>query len=518
MNMQLLKRLVPAAAIAAGLAGLAPASSHAEIPKRPEDLKFGPLAFEPPSPENFRQKLSNGATVYMIPSREFPLITVTLSFKGGAYLEPEGKVGLAAMTGAMMRRGGTTTVTAQDMDEKFDFLAANTSTSCGSTTSTATINCLKSNFDEAFALFMDMVRNPGFQEDKVRIYRDEQLENMKQRNDDANSIVQREAQAMVWGRDHFEARVPTKASLESITIDDMRAFHHRIFRPDNMIVGVVGDFEPSEMLSKLEAAFTGWAGAGETIPDPPDTAFRPTPGLYHVEKDIPQGKIVINKRGLKRDDPDAIKVQVMNEILGGGGFTSRLMKRIRSDEGLTYGVGSGFANRVYYPGTFSVNTFSKNRTVALTTRMVFEELTKIMNEPASAEELETAKNALIETFPRTFENKNAVVGTFINDQWTKRDPNYWKTYRDNVRAVTLADVQEVARKYLNPDELSVLIVGKWSEICNGDPTEERPTHKASMDDIKGGKVVHLPLRDPLTQEPLPEKPAEASGGAGGAGR
>ncbi|HVZ94958.1 MAG TPA: pitrilysin family protein [Phycisphaerales bacterium] len=498
----------PAAAfVLAGvsLTGALFAESSTTLPKRPEEIKFDTLRFEPPNAADYRHKLSSGVTVYMIQSKEFPLISVNLSFKGGAYLEPADKVGLASMTGAMMRRGGTVTIKAQDMDEQFDFLAARASAFCGSTTSGASINSLASNFDQSFALFMDMVRNPGFQEDKVKIYRDEQLEAMKQRNDDANTIMARESRALVWGRDHFEARVPTKATLDAITIDDMKAFHHRIFNPGNMIVGVVGDFDEKQMLNKLETAFSGWAATGETIPDPADTDFKPTPGLFHVEKDIPQGKIAIGKRALKRDDPDQIKVEVMNEILGGGGFTARLMKRIRSDEGLTYGVGSGFGNRVYYPGTFSVTTFSKNRTVALTTRMVFEEINKMINEAATEQELDTAKNALIETFPRTFENKNAVVGVFIDDQWTKRDPNYWKTYRDNVRKVTLADVQEMAKKYCNPDQLGVLVVGKWSEICNGDPTEQRETHKASMDDIKGGKVTHLPLRDPLTMEPMPEQ-------------
>lgn len=511
MSMRILKTLPVAATVAALIAGSAFGGAAADLPKRPETINFNPLRFDPPNSADYRHKLSNGVTVYMIQSKEFPLLNVTFSFKGGAYLEPAEKVGLAGMTGAMMRRGGTTSIKAQDLDEKFDFLAATAGTFSGTTTSGANLNCLKRNFDEAFALFMDMVRNPGFQADKVQIYRDEQLENMKQRNDNADAIVGREGRALLWGRDHFEARVPTKATLDAITTDDMKAFHARIFNPGNLIIGVTGDFETSEMLSKLETALSGWASTGETIPDPPDTTFKPEPGLYHVEKDIPQGKVVINKRGLKRDDPDQPKVEVMNEILGGGGFTARLMKRIRSDEGLTYGVGSGFGNRVYYPGSFQISTFSKNRTVALTTRMVFEEVQKMINEPATEQELETAKNSIIETFPRTFENKGATVGVFIDDQWTKRDPNYWKNYRDSIKKVTLPDVQEAAKKYLNPDEMSVLIVGKWTEICNGDPTEERATHKASMDDVKGGKVKHLPLRDPLTMQPLPEKPAEGTG-------
>jgi predicted Zn-dependent peptidase len=463
------------------------------IPRRPEDIKFRPLDFQPPRAADSRRVLSNGVPVYMIPSKEFPLVNLVFSFRDATHIEE--KPGLAQLTGAMIRRGGTTSKSATDLDEEFDFLAANATP--------GSLNALKSNFGEAFALYMDMLKHPGFQEDKVRVYKDEQIESMKQRNDDADDILRRTGNLLMWGDRHFEGRVVTRDQLEAITIDDMRRFHARVYHPGNLIIGVTGDFEPAEMMSTLEGALSGWA-KGEAVPEPTDTEHRFTPGMYYVEKDIPQGKFWISQRGLKRDDPDAIPCEVMNDILGGGGFTSRLMKRIRSDEGLTYGVGSGFRNRVYYPGEFGVRTFSKNRTVALTAKMVYEELDKIRTGQVTQEELDVSKKSFIDTFPRTFESKVGTVNVFITDEWTKRPADYWQTYRDRVNAVTIADVQRVAQQHLDPSKMLMLVVGKWSEVAPGDPTEQRDSHKANMAMLPGGQEARrLPLLDPLTQQPLP---------------
>lgn len=476
-----------------GAAGPAPAEAGGVIPKRPEEINYKPLDFQPPKAAEYRHVLSNGVAVYMIPSKEFPLINVNMSFRSAAHIEE--KPGLAQITDAMIRRGGTVSVKAEDLDEQFDYLAANASS--------GSLNALRSNFDEAFALYMDMIRNPGFQEDKVAVYKDEQVESMKQRNDDADSILARTGGLLMWGDKHVEGRVVTKSQLDAITIDDMRKFHARVYHPGNLIVGVTGDFEPNEMLAKLETAFSGW-DKGEPVPEPTDTDHQFTPGLYYVEKDIPQGKFWVAQRGITRDDPDFIACQVMNDILGGGGFTSRLMKRIRSDEGLTYGVGSAFQPRVYYPGVFQVRTFSKNRTVALTAKMVYEELDKIRNAPVTQEELDVSKKSFIDTFPRQFESKVGTVNTFINDEWTKRPADYWQTYRDKMNAVTIEDVQRMAQKHIDPSKMLMLVVGKWSEIAPGDPTEQRESHKANMAMLPGGaEVRRLPLLDPLTQEPLP---------------
>ena len=492
--------VVVAMLVAAG--SLAASDATAGLPKRPEDIKFKPLRFEPPDARDFKHVLANSVTVYMVQSHEFPLVTVTMSFRGGEYLEPADKCGLAEMTGELMRRGGTSSMSAQELDERLDFLAAQVNINIGPTRATATLNCLTSNFDEAFGLFMDMMRNPGFDEKKFEILRAETLEDMKQRNDDAGRIQAIQLRRLVWGPDHFEGRYPTKETIDAITIADMRAFHERIIQPGNLIMGVVGDFEIPDMINKLDKAMSGWT-PGNMMEDPRDTAQTINAGVYFVEKDIPQGKVTIVQRGVRRDDPDRAAIDVMNDILGGGGFTSRLMKRIRNDEGLAYGAGSGFSDRVYYPGTFQISYASKNRTVALAAKFAIQEVEKIRTTEVSPEELKTAKESFIETFPRLFESKQGMVNVFIDDQWTNRPENYWKNYRQNISKVTSADVLRVAQKHLDPSNMAMVVVGKWDEILPGDPTEQRESHKARMDEFFGGSVTQMPLLDPMTLQPLP---------------
>jgi zinc protease len=325
------------------------------------------------------------------------------------------------------------------------------------------------------------------------------LESLKQRNDDASSILSREWKRLIYGPDHFEASEPTDRTVASISRDRLTAMHRRIFHPGNMIVSVSGDFDEKEMLSKLEKAFSGWE-RGEPVPDPVAPTAVLEPGLYHVPKEIPQGKVVMGSRAITRDDPDAIPLLLLNEILGAGGFTSRLMQQVRSNEGLAYSVRSALTPRVAYPGDFRAGFESKNATVALAAKIVMEQIAKIRDELVTDDELATAKASLIETFPRQFESRPQMLRVFVNDEWTKRPKDYWKTFRDKVRAVTREDLRRVAQKHLDPQKMAILVVGDWENIATGD-LEKR----ASMNDFFGGKVKHLPLRDPLTLEPLPEK-------------
>ena len=468
----------------------------ADLPARPEQIEFQPLHFDPPNPVDYRHELSSGVPVYMAQSREFPLVTITFSFKGGDYLDPADHVGLARMTAAMIRRGGTESVSASDLDEQFDFLAANVSTNAGPTRSTASLNSMTNNLDAAFALFMDMIRHPAFQEDKVALYKKETLERMKQRNDDASRILSREWGMMLYGEDHFEGRRSTAEGLDSVTVADMHAFQNKVFQPGNLIIGVTGDFDTQDMLDRLEQAVSGWERRA-MVSDPPAPTHVLTPGVFYIEKDIPQGKVDIGQRGITRDDPDYFPMLIMNDILGGGGFTSRLVSRVRSDEGLAYSVGSRLSTPVYFPGAFRASFQSKNRTVALAAKIIMEEIARIRSEPVTDEELGTSKNSFIETFPRRFESKQAIINTFLNDEWTGRAPDYWATYRDKVRAVTADDVLRVAKAHLHPDKMAMLIVGKWSEIAPGDLDG-----RASMADFFGGVSAELPLRDPLTLKPM----------------
>jgi zinc protease len=411
-------------------------------------------------------------------------------------MDPQDIPGLTAAMAALMRSGGTATVKPADLDEKLDFLATNASVGTGGATVTATMNCLKANLDESMALFFDMLRNPGFDQARLEILRGQAMEGMKQRNDDAGAILGREWDYLVYGEDHFESAEPTKAGWDAITQDKLRAQHARLIHPGNVIVSVTGDFDPEDMLARLAKGMDGWA-RGEQVPNPPAPTHLVKPGVYHVAKDIPQGKVRVGRRSIQRDDPDYYAAEVMNDILGGGGFTSRLMKNIRSNEGLAYSVGSRFGAGTYYPGVFGAGFESKNATVALAIKLIRDEFRRMQEEPVTAEELEVAKKGFVEAFPGQFSSKDATLAILVGDEWTGRDPAYWQNYRANIEKVTAADVQRVAKKYLNFDDMAVLLVGKWQDIAPGDQNG-----RARMADFFSGQATELPLRDPLTMRPM----------------
>jgi len=224
------------------------------------------------------------------------------------------------------------------------------------------------------------------------------------------------------------------------------------------------------------------------------------PGVYIVDKDVNQGRVGMMVPGVMRDNPDYFPVTIMNDILGGGGFTSRIMSRVRSDEGLAYSAGSSFPGGVYYPLTYTAGFQSKSRTVAYAASIVLEEMKRMGSEPASDIEMNTSKRGFIDRFPRTFATKAQIANQLAQDEFTGRyakDPQYWKEYRSRLDAVTKDDVLRVAKKYLTPDKLVISIVGQKQEILLG-----HPNHPVKLTDLVKGQLIDVPLRDPMTMKPM----------------
>jgi len=477
-------------------------SMAADRPSHPSEIQFAELNFTPPVASDYRHELSNGVPVFIAESHEFPLVTIRFSFRGGEYMVPVEKTGMSGLTGGLMRSGGTDSMSPDRLDEEFDFLAANVSANIGDTTAGASLNCLTSNLDQAFGLFMEMIQSPRFDEERFEIRRGQILESFESRNDAGVQIAIRELGYLMWGDEHFEGRQPTRESIESITIDDMKALHAQIFHPGNLMIAVTGDVDQGEILSFLEKSMNSWA-VGKISPEIPQPVQAYEPGVYYYEKEQPQVQVLIAHRGIERDDADALDVEVMNQILGGSGFTSRITNTVRTQEGLAYTAGSVFSNRVDYPGMFMSYFFTKTATTALATRLVFGEIDKIQTEEATTEEIEIIQNSLVETFPRNFESKGAMMGLFMNDERTGRPDDYWQTYRDKVRAVSASDVQEAALEYLNPEQAVIMVVGPVGEIKAGNAESEADANRIStMAEFFGGQSTVLPERDPESLKPI----------------
>jgi predicted Zn-dependent peptidase len=491
--------LAPPRAVAAGgsaqAAAAPPVAAQEGIPPHPRALRFEPLEFTPPSRAAHRHVLSNKVVAYFVEDHDLPLVSVSVLIRGGSYLDPPGQQGLAATTGSQMRAGGAGDLTAEQLDEELDFLAANVGAAFGPTSGSASANFLAKDTDRALELFFLMLRHPRFQQDRLDLARTQQLQAIERRNDSTEEIESREWARLIRGDDFFTTRFLTKASIEAIGRDDLVAFHEKVVHPGNFVLAVAGDFRTADMKARLEKAMAGWSPGAPAGPVP-DPAHTPVPGLYLVDKpDVNQGRVTIGHLGIERGNPDEIAVGVMNQILGGGSFTSRITSRVRSDEGLAYSAGSSFAPGVYYPGVFEAGFQSKSASVARAAAIVVEEIERVRREAPSAQELDTVKNYLIEVFPRNFASATAVAGLFASDELTGRPPDYWEKYRDRVRAVSIADVQRVARQYLHPDALVVLAVGNVEAMLAGDP--EHPSF--SLEKLApGGRVTRIPLPDPVT--------------------
>ena len=488
-------RTATAALLLLAILPAVPAAAQA-IADHPDKLVFQPVAFEPPVAKSHRVVLKNGMVVYLAEDRALPLVNIALSVRVGSWLEPAGKEGLAGFTGSQMRRGGTKSLTAEQLDEKLDFLAAQVSTGIGPTSGSASLNCLSDNLDEVLAIFVEMLREPRFQEDRLALAKEQALQEMKKRNDDSADIEAREWGVLLYGEGFFTNRFTTEASVKGLTRDDLLSFHRRHFYPANMIAAVSGSFTRAEMIRRLEAAFAGWPSPKSAVPPIPATISPAAPGVYRVEKDVNQGRVSIGLPTVKRNHPDVYALEVMNEILGGSGFTARITKTVRSDEGLAYSAGSGLSPGVWYPGRFRAAFQSKSRSVPYATSLVLGEIRKIREDGVTTEELETIKNSLVQTFPSSFASRAQSMAIFASDEYTKRDPAYWATYRDRIQAVTAADVQRVAREHLVPEKMILLVVGKQAEIDLGD--EKHPVTLATL--APGGTLTTLPLRDPMTMK------------------
>ncbi len=458
--------------------------------QKPSDLKYPVLKYDPPDPKAFRSVLANGLRAYIQEDRALPMVSLSAIVHFGGLYVPDGKEGLESLMSGTMIRGGTKTKDGTVIEERIDFLGGSLGFNVGERTSTLTLSVLSKDLDEGLAMFFDVLMNPEFREGPFNLAKARAIEQLRQANDQPGGVLSREYEKILYGK-HALTSQATKASFERVTPVDLKAVHAQYFNPKNIILTAAGDFSKTELTAKINKIIGPWKGKDVKIPAFSKSFPAAEPGVYFIQKAINQGYISLGHLGIEDTNPDYPAVQVMNFILGGGSFTSRITTKVRSDEGLSYNQGSRFTTRWGFPGTFSGYVQTKSSTVGYAISLIEAEFNRIRKDPVTEAEMEMAVNYFIDSFASQFEMPQAVMNAFANLEMQGKPMDYFKTYRDKIKAVTKAKVQEVAQKYIQPDKLVVMIVGDFEPCNKGGDKWPGPLDKL-------GKVHRINLIDPMT--------------------
>ena len=462
--------------------------------KHPSELKYPALTYEPPDPKAFRTVYAGGLRAYVQEDRSLPLFNITAIINGGDLYIPKDKAGLGRVLGDQLIKGGTTAKEGSVIEDRIDFLGGTLNFMVGERTSTLSLSVLAKDLDEGLATFFDVLRNPAFREEPLKLAKARFIEQLRQANDQPSGVLSREYEKILYG-DNAVTWQPTKATYEGVTAADLKAFHAKYFVPKNVILAVSGDFAKAGLKAKIEKLAAGWQGGAVVFPALPKAFPSPEPGVYFIQKAINQGYISLGHLGLEDTNPDYFAVQVMNFILGGGSFTSRITTKVRSDEGLSYNQGSRFTYRWGLPGTFAGYVQTKSSTVGYAISLILAEFDRIRTAPVSDAEMDTAVNYYLESFADAFQSAQSTMMSFANLEMTGKPMDYFKTYRSKIQAVTKARVQEAANKYIHPDKCAIMIVGDWEPCNKGGEKWPGPLDKL-------GKVHKIALTDPMTGQEI----------------
>ena len=403
--------------------------------------------------------LENGLTLYFYEDHKLPLFNVTALVRCGAIYDPLERNGLSALVGGVMRSGGTKSISGDSLNILLEYIGGSLETTIGTELGSASLSVLAKDQDLGLKLLADLLRNPAFPQEKLDLAKTDLKNLIKRRNDNPNRMVSTYFSNTLYG-DHPYGRILDWSSVKGLTVQDLADYHQRFFVPNGIILGISGDFNKTELLSKITQYFGDWKKSSLPLPSQPEVALTYHPGVYQVRKDINQAYLMIGELGIKRDNPDRYAVGLLNYVLGGGSFTSRLTSRVRSDEGLAYHVASSFDTYSRDYGTFAAECQTKSVTAYKATKIITEEIEKIRKEGVTEQELEDARNSIINSLVFRFDTSSKIVSNLVSSEYDGYPPDYFEKYLDNYRRVTLADIKRVAEKYLKPDQLTYIVVGK----------------------------------------------------------
>jgi zinc protease len=427
-----------------------------------QQISIPPLpAFHPQEPK--RVELPNGMVIFLQEDHELPLIDGTARIRGGSRSEPANKAGMLDMYGDVWRTGGTKSQTGDQLDDYLEVRAAKVETGSSADSTSISWSCLKGDFDDVFKVFTALLRNPEFRADKLDLAQKGMEDSISRRNDDVGEIAGREAAKLAYGADNPYTREPEYATVAAVTRQDLIDWHAAHVHPNNIILGIVGDFDSAALEAKLRQVFGGWAkGPADKAPE---IEFHPAkPGYYLIPKaDVNQSNIRMVELGIRRDNPDYYATQVFNEVFGNG-FASRLVQSIRTAKGLAYTVGGGIGSAFDHPGVVRMSMGTKSQSTVEAIQGLDEELDRLKTNPISDDEIKRGKDSILNSFVFNLDSPEKVLRERMAYEFYGYPADFLERFRSGVEKVQAADVARVAAKYVHKDELAVLVVGNTADF------------------------------------------------------
>lgn len=403
--------------------------------------------------------LDNGLRLYLLEDPSLPLISASVRIHGGSYLEPEDKIGMAYICGSLLRSGGTEKWSSEELDDLLEGTGGIVETSTDTIASSLDLVMLSSFSELALEVMSEVLKRPVFEKERFEEQQIGYRSYISRRNDQATSIGEREFYKLIYGTDSPYARHAEYATINAITIEDLKEFHQMVFRPENVQMAIYGDINKNEILKLVKKHFGSWEPSEKPLADFTEVKYEYVPKVRYVNlPDAQQSNIYIGHIGGRFYDEDHPHRIVMNNILGVG-FGSRLFREVRSRAGLAYSVYGVFTANMSYPGIFYNYVSTKTDSTVRAAKMIVDEIRRIQTDPPSEEELSIGKDRYLNSFVFNFDSQSKIINRMVFYDFFGLDRDFLNQQMEMVKNTTAEDVQAAAVKYLHPDALRFLFIG-----------------------------------------------------------
>jgi zinc protease len=400
------------------------------------------------------------------------MVAFSLLLEAGSRYDPQGREGLANLSARLLTHG-TRSRTSVQISEALDFIGATLSTGCSEEVSTVSLTLLKKDLDSGLDLLAEILTTSVFPGEEVGRQKQSVIASIKAREEDPGEVAEKKFMEALFPQSPYGRPVEgTEESIKRIERGDLVEFYQRYYRPNRAMLAVVGDVSHQEMVERLGKAFQRWEKGVSPKEEAPPLSRPGAANFIPINKDLTQANILIGHEAVPRGHPDYYAIQVMNLILGGGGFSSRLMDVIRSERGLAYSVYSSFSAEKF-SGSFQVGMQTKNESAAEVIRIAIEEIRRIREKGVAAEELQAAKDYLVGSFPLRLDTNRKIAGFLAQVEFFELGLDYPERYAELIRTIGQEDVLRVARSYLRPEKLIIVVVADQQKAVVKNPLDSQ---------------------------------------------